>query len=514
MNRRYALIWLVALATTAFAQTTTEAPNQRLRQLEENLQEQGYKMSFWQTNADANKISYSWSIAPYVKGSAVTYKSMPDSIIAWRQHRLGRAFEAIREAFTDLGKEATESQQYECHKNGTDTIEYALGFMDPEFKRKQNSSVNDLRMNFIFHAHEYASFYYRKNVEGWDASNYYHVHVAHNDVAPEDMKPFDVAAFEAQIQPVLKSAMTLKGAYSCPFVWRHDKGFKEDADEPLHSIYFSDGVYDYGLATGTRYFIPAQYKDEANRLFLQLQSLASGYVNQHQDQYYHYFHSAELPYPDVDDESRWRIDNTFNHRILRGLLSVKERPSSKKSYFLFFIRHGEGLHIFSFSGDGEIWMPKEWYKVKSYINGKLVYLKEAEQEGNGQAVAEAIAAKQWRIDVNMMNTMRYGSRTVTPDFYLELRGGTLHSYLPYMGQARVSPTLSPSIGLNFEKPVLKYKESMPKSKKYTQIDIDVRTQEDSYHYVIEIYDSGEATIRVQSLNRDPISFDGTMTSSQ
>ena len=51
---------------------------------------------------------------------------------------------------------------------------------------------------------------------------------------------------------------------------------------------------------------------------------------------------------------------------------------------------------------------------------------------------------------------------------------------------------------------------MPKSKKYTQIDIDVRTSEDSYHYVIEIYDSGEANIRVRSLNRDPISFDGTL----
>jgi hypothetical protein len=51
---------------------------------------------------------------------------------------------------------------------------------------------------------------------------------------------------------------------------------------------------------------------------------------------------------------------------------------------------------------------------------------------------------------------------------------------------------------------------MPKSKKYTQIDIDVKTREDSYHYVIEVKDSGEATIRVRSMNSDPISFDGTM----
>lgn len=132
------------------------------------------------------------------------------------------------------------------------------------------------------------------------------------------------------------------------------------------------------------------------------------------------------------------------------------------------------------------------------------------RDSPSEAVAKAIAAKRWRIDINSMNTMRYGARTVTPDFYLELRGDTLHSYLPYLGQAQVSPMLSPSIGLNFETQVLRYKQSMPKSKKYTQIDIDVKTREDSYHYVIQLYNSGEANIRVRSLYRDPISFDGTL----
>ena len=135
------------------------------------------------------------------------------------------------------------------------------------------------------------------------------------------------------------------------------------------------------------------------------------------------------------------------------------------------------------------------------------------RDSPSEAVAKAIAAKQWRIDINSMNTMRYGARTVTPDFYLELHGDTLHSYLPYLGQAQVSPMLSPSIGLNFETQVLRYKQSMPKSKKYTQIDIDVRTREDSYHYMIQFYDTGGATIYVRSLNRDPISFDGNLITS-
>ena len=131
------------------------------------------------------------------------------------------------------------------------------------------------------------------------------------------------------------------------------------------------------------------------------------------------------------------------------------------------------------------------------------------KERRQMAVLGAIADKRWHIDITTMNTMRYGSRAVTPDFYLELRGDTLRSYLPYLGQAQVAQ-YSPAIGLNFEEPVLSYKESKPKSNKYAQLDIDVKTKEDTYHYVINIYDSGEAYIRVRSLNRDPVGFDGTL----
>ena len=155
-------------------------------------------------------------------------------------------------------------------------------------------------------------------------------------------------------------------------------------------------------------------------------------------------------------------------------------------------------------------MPEGWTDVKNWSNSQKTRPQLTKKERRQIAVADAIVTKQWHIDITSMNTLRYGSRTVTPDFYLELRGDTLRSYLPYLGRAYQSPTMSPSIGLNFEESVKQYKESRPKSNKYTQIDIDVRTREDSYHYVIDIYDSGQTSIRVRSMNRDPISFDGTL----
>jgi hypothetical protein len=123
------------------------------------------------------------------------------------------------------------------------------------------------------------------------------------------------------------------------------------------------------------------------------------------------------------------------------------------------------------------------------------------------AITEAVASRQLHIDISSMSTLRYGSKTVSSDFFLELRGDTLCSFLPYLGQAYQAPVESPSIGLNFEMPILRYSESRPKPNK-TQLELDVKTQEDTYHYLIDLYDTGEAYIRVRSINRDPISFDG------
>lgn len=127
-----------------------------------------------------------------------------------------------------------------------------------------------------------------------------------------------------------------------------------------------------------------------------------------------------------------------------------------------------------------------------------------------QAVAEAVDNRQLHIDIRSMSTMRYGTRTVTPDFFLELRGDTLRSYLPYLGQVQQAPMASPSIGLNFEAPVLRYAEARPKAG-VRRLEMDVRTQEDTHHYVVEVYDTGEAYLRVRSQHRDPVSFDGSVS---
>jgi len=150
------------------------------------------------------------------------------------------------------------------------------------------------------------------------------------------------------------------------------------------------------------------------------------------------------------------------------------------------------------------------FSVATAVIGCATQQSRAEREARlQQEVHEALDAKKLHIDILSMNTLRYGSRVVTPDFFVELIGDTLNSYLPYLGQAYHAPLLSSAQGLNFKKRAENIVQSTPKSN-LTRLDISVRTSEDVYQYRIEIYDSGKAFIHVRSQYRDPVSYDGNL----
>ncbi len=113
----------------------------------------------------------------------------------------------------------------------------------------------------------------------------------------------------------------------------------------------------------------------------------------------------------------------------------------------------------------------------------------------------------WRIDINSMNTLRYGSKMVTPDFFLQMRGDSLRSYLPYLGNAFRSSYGDTDGVLDFDLPVRNLQ--VAKTKKHvTRLEMDIHKTRERFHVVVELEDDGRAVIRVSSNDRDPISFDG------
>ena len=129
----------------------------------------------------------------------------------------------------------------------------------------------------------------------------------------------------------------------------------------------------------------------------------------------------------------------------------------------------------------------------------------AEQEAK---IQEDLDNRTFLIDVNQMIPRRGGSKHVT-NYSLEVDGDRLISRLPYFGQAWNIP-YGGGKGMNFESKISDYIESYPKPDR-RQITLATNNGEDSFVFVIEVFNNGKSTIDVRSRNREPISYYGIMS---
>ena len=107
-----------------------------------------------------------------------------------------------------------------------------------------------------------------------------------------------------------------------------------------------------------------------------------------------------------------------------------------------------------------------------------------------------------------MYPLRGQARMVSFGYSVEVRNDSLFSYLPYFGRAYSVP-YGGGKGLNFSAPIKSYQEREIKQG-VRRIEIGVANEEDTYLYSIEVFDSGNASVDVQSRLRDHISYTGEM----
>ena len=369
--KKYIFTLLLAFLTA----TAQGQPNQRLRQLEEFFQQQGISVSHQQKNVIDGSITHQMNAYPNLVNLQANSFSEDmseeekqrlvheyDSINALRRQYFDNILDSIRITFATLGKDASENYMYEYHKNGVDTISYSLAF------QLENDTLHSSRYNnlVIFdRAREAALFDYHKGSNEWfggteEVGNYNHYYSIPTGITWNDIQPFDTVAFNSRIQPVLKQLKKLKGAKTYPVYWRHDEGFKNDDDFVRlisRQSEYSDNKHT-GLTTGIHYFIPSQHKNEAEAIYRQLDSLAYDYVNSHPEQLYSYNYTRRFPYLNLKD-------------IVTG-----HNFKDDKEYYLSCMCDKDGnYHILTLNNKGELWIPRDWQKLKSYINGKRVYLK-------------------------------------------------------------------------------------------------------------------------------------------
>lgn len=375
MKKIFTIILMASVAIAARSQQS----NPQLHQLEQFIQEQGYAVSHTQSTGTERGIAHQWSAllnAYIIHPQSAIDSTMSeaalrrivhqyDSINHLRRLRLTQVLDSIRTTFARLGKDASESYLYEYHKDGTDTIKYSLAF------RRDDGALRTYRYNnsvSFRNAGEVALFDYTRSndSDGWGATDwgyYSHLYTIPNDISWDDMQPFDHVAFEALIAPALKAAKKLKGAKAYPVYWRHDEGFNDDVGPNGNlvgkTVRQSDYGHNkhYGLTTGTLYFIPIQHEAEAKALYRQIDSLAHSYVDSHPEQYYTYTFSSDFRYGNLRD-------------MVRG-----QDIKGDASYELKALADDNGFYILSINTQGELWIPRDWPRLKSYVNGEIEYLK-------------------------------------------------------------------------------------------------------------------------------------------
>ena len=376
MKKILSVILLAAVTTSAYSQK----PNERLTRLEEIMQkESSVRLSHSQLNCTGRGIEHQWfawlnevtSMKPRFNfdeklSEAAKQRIIEsyDSINAARHQRVVNMLDSIRLTFALLGKDASESYTYEYHKGEIDTIKYTLAFREEGDTLLNSPAFFTYRWELIS-AREIANFDYSRGYDSWmegnvEKSQYTHLYSIPNGITWDDMKLFDIEAFEAQIEPVLKSFKKLKGAKTYPVYWRHDDGFKDEVSEKggLIQQTQSSRNYSFGLTTGTHYFIPANHKEEAEDLYKQLIAQAYDYLNNHPEQPYRYKFTSNFSYINYED-------------VVEGI----DYDEDDDQYFLSCMRDDNGFHILSIRNKGDRWVPRDWASLKSYINGEKVYIK-------------------------------------------------------------------------------------------------------------------------------------------
>ena len=123
-----------------------------------------------------------------------------------------------------------------------------------------------------------------------------------------------------------------------------------------------------------------------------------------------------------------------------------------------------------------------------------------------QAVNNALAKRNYVIDIDMMYPTGAPARRLTNDYILKVEGDMMTSYLPYFGRAWDLP-YGGGHGLNFEADIQESDVFRETDGSYT-VRLLIRTDEDTHVYTFQIFPNGSTSLLVQSKNREPINYSG------
>ena len=133
--------------------------------------------------------------------------------------------------------------------------------------------------------------------------------------------------------------------------------------------------------------------------------------------------------------------------------------------------------------------------------------KSAEEQADAKLVAQKLDARQYTIDITYMMPQVGPSKPVD-NYSIKVDGENFESWLPYAGRATGVP-YGGGKGLTFKDTIDEYKDSGWDGDKRV-VTMTVSNDEDTYTYILTVFDNGSAILNVNARNRDSISYNGNM----
>lgn len=142
------------------------------------------------------------------------------------------------------------------------------------------------------------------------------------------------------------------------------------------------------------------------------------------------------------------------------------------------------------------------------VGCKSAHTGKASAEEEQIALKKQLDSKDYVIEVNRVIPM--GGKSVSPStlYSLTIKGDSVFSYLPYYGRAYSVP-YGGGEGMRFEALMKDYRIKYGK-KGHARVTFTSQTKEDTYKFSMEIYPGGSSSIDVTSINRQRISYYGTL----
>lgn len=129
------------------------------------------------------------------------------------------------------------------------------------------------------------------------------------------------------------------------------------------------------------------------------------------------------------------------------------------------------------------------------------------QDLTATQVQNIVNSKHYTFQAQTVSPQRGGLRQLTTEYFLQVSGETLVSYLPYFGRAYTAPINPSDAGYDFTSTRFDYTVSAKKKGSYL---VSIRTKDKMANtdFALTIYNNGNAYLQVNNSDRQPISYRG------